>query len=78
MAKRINPRARYTMRDIVDEQMFWWATSYPSVRKRVERDLAGRNILKTVVVGEGRLKRYHFRGTNIKRFIKAFQEGKVN
>lgn len=59
----------YTLQDIVKQKMFSWATSFWSVRKLVEFDGKHKNILQAKVTGNGRGKKYHFKGENIIKFI---------
>lgn len=42
----------------------------PTVRKKILEDLADRNVLKTIVEGKGREKRYFVKGVNLICFIK--------
>lgn len=74
---KINPNDYYSMQDIVNARWFGWATTFWSVRKVVDGDLKNKNFLKAIITGEGRAKKYQFKGSNIIKFIKAVGEGKV-
>jgi len=74
---KINPQDYYTLQDIVREKMFPWATSFWSARKFVALDKEKSNILKANITGDGRAKKYHFKGENILKFIKEFESGKI-
>ena len=74
---KIEPNESYTMQDIVKNKMFIWATSFWSVRNFVALDKKNKNILKPLIVGKGRATKYHFKGENIIKFIKAVEAGEV-
>jgi len=67
----------YNMQEIVREKMFPWALSFWSVRRIVDQDRINSNILKANITGDGRAKKYHFKGENIIKFIKEFEAGKI-
>lgn len=74
----INGSEWYTLSDLVRLGVFpFCGTDIRSYRAAVKSDLAGRNILKTVVKGEGMGVRYSFKGSNIIRYKRAVEEGKV-
>lgn len=75
--KKIDPDAWYSLQDIVREKMFGWAKSFSTVRRVVELDMQGKNILKAMIQGEGRAKKYQFKGENIINFIKQAESGKI-
>lgn len=81
MAKKeknqIQDKTFYSLKDIVDEKMIPFYTSFNTLRNLIERDRKGRNILKVTVTGNGTNRRYHIRGENIKRFNDAVESGKV-
>jgi hypothetical protein len=74
---KIDPKGYYTLQDIVRGDFFPWARSFWSVRNAVALDSQGKNVLKALIQGEGRAKKYHFKGENIIRFVKAVEAGKV-
>jgi len=76
-ATTINPRKWYNMQSILRERMFPWVSALGAIRKTVAKDLAGKNLLKTTVIGTGRATKYHFKGTNIIKFVSAVEDGKV-
>lgn len=67
----------YSMQQIVSGKFFAWATSFWSVRKVVESDLKKKNVLKAIITGDGRAKKYQFKGSNIIKFITEVETGKV-
>ena len=76
-ATKIDPKGWYTLQDIVRERMFPWATSFWSVRNVVTLDKQKKNVLKATVTGTGRGTKYHFKGENIIKFLKAVDAGTV-
>ena len=73
----IKPDESYTLQDIVRNKMFPWASSFWSVRNFVALDGEKTNILKPLIVGKGRATKYHFKGSNIIKFIQAVEAGEV-
>lgn len=74
---KIESNEYYSMQDIVSAKWFGWATTFWSVRKTVDGDLKNKNILKAMITGTGRARKYQFKGSNIIKFIQAVGEGKV-
>ena len=64
------------MQDIVTGKWIGWAKTFWSLRKVVDRDLKGKNILRAIITGEGRAKKYRFKGSNIIKFIERVGDGK--
>lgn len=79
MAKtqKIKAEEWYSLQDMVRSNVFPWANSFSTVRRIVETDKANKNILKATISGEGRGKKYLFKGSNIINFINAVEAGKV-
>lgn len=73
----IQPNSWYSLQDIVREKMIPWASSFSTIRRIVETDGANKNILKATISGEGRGKKYLFKGSNIINFITAVEAGKA-
>lgn len=67
----------YSMQDILKGRLFPWCNSLWTIRNWVQSDIDGRNILKTMVTGEGRGTKYQVKGENIIKFIKAVETGTV-
>lgn len=67
----------YSLQNMVTAKVFPWANSFSTVRRIVEMDKANKNILKATIKGEGRGKKYLFKGSNIINFITAVEAGKV-
>lgn len=74
---KTKPEGWYTLQDIVREKMFPWAHSFWSVRNVVKLDKEKTNILKAAITGKGRATKYHFKGSNIIKFVNQVEAGKV-
>lgn len=74
---KIESQRWYTMQDIIRGVMFPWARSVWSVRKAVEADRENKNVLKAIITGEGRARKYLIKGENITKFVKLVESGKV-
>lgn len=74
---KIEPNQWYTLSDVVRHGFFPWASSFSSVRGIVKADLEMKNILKCTIQGEERGTKYHIKGSNLIKFIEAFNEGKA-
>lgn len=59
-------------------QRVWWIDSMPTLRKWVETDMQNKNHLSAIKVGTGRGTRYYFKKENVEKYIRAFEEGRVN
>lgn len=77
MGTEIKTKEWYSMQDLVTGKYFLGASTFWSVRKIVENDKKGKNMLKAVITGTGRGLKYQFKGENIINFIKAVEAGKV-
>jgi hypothetical protein len=76
-AVKVIPRNWYSLQDIVRDGLFPWVSSFGSVRDIVAKDIASRNLLKATIKGEGRGKKYLFKGVHIIKFVSAVEAGKV-
>lgn len=76
--KSVEPKAWYTLQDIVKHEMFPWAASFWSIRNIVAKDRKKDNLLKATITGKGRGTKYHFKGENIISFIRKFEAGKIS
>jgi len=74
---KIKNEGWYTLQDIVRAKMFPWAHSFWSVRNVVNLDKDKSNILKAAITGKGRGTKYHFKGSNIIKFVNQVEAGKV-
>lgn len=78
MSTKIDPEKYYTLSDLVSKNMFpWCGTDIRRYRRFVTADLENKNHLKPVIIGEGRMRRYQFKGNNIINFIKRVEEGAI-
>lgn len=76
--KKIDPERYYTLTDLLKEKLLpWLGADIRRYRRFVTLDLEGENILKGLVTGRGRARRYVFKGENIITLIDAVNEGKV-
>lgn len=75
--KKLVPSEWYSLQDIVRDKMIPWARSFPTIRRIIELDNKNKNILKPMIKGDGRAKKYQFKGENIINFVKAVEAGKV-
>lgn len=75
--KTLDPEAWYSLNDIVQLGLFPWVKEFRAVRNVVLKDRASRNLLKTVITGEGHGTKYRFKGKNIANFIHEFEAGKA-
>lgn len=76
--KKLDPHQWYTLTDLVNERVFpWIGKDIRSYRRFVANDRRNGNHLKPVIIGDGRLKRYSFKGQHIIRFIEKMETGSV-
>ena len=75
--KGIEPNEYYTLADIVSAKIFYY-TSFSKVRTIVQQDGKTNNVLKPIINGRGRGKKYLFKGENIIKFVKGIETGMVN
>jgi hypothetical protein len=68
--KKIENERNYSIRSIWEMQLFPDATSIPTIRNRVLRDMEGENILQTNIMYVGKNKLYMIKGINLKKYIK--------
>ncbi len=73
--KKIDPNKWYSLTEIVQLGIFPWVKTIKGARKWVNMDKAGRNKLKSTIVGDGNLKRYHMKGRNIIEFLACVEDG---
>lgn len=74
---KVQAETWYSMQDILKGKLFPWCNSLWTVRNWVQSDIERKNILKTMVTGEGRGTKYQIKGENIIKFIKAVETGTV-
>lgn len=68
-----------TMQELLKSGRIYWIKSPQTLKKWVERDMARRNILKTLVVeNNGRGKRYYFTSENVEKYLEAFHNGSLD
>jgi hypothetical protein len=72
LTKAIEPKRIYTASDLVTGAYLPWARNIRTVKKLVDNDMAGENILNATIDGEGRQRRYQIEGKNIIKYIKKY------
>lgn len=77
-AKKIEPEKWYSLTDLTNLNAFPFLPNYKRYRTLVARDKAGKNHLKGMTMGDGRTKRYSFKGANVIKFVELVNQGKVN
>lgn len=73
---KIDAKKIYSIKEIADDNLIPWRKSHPGVKVMVDADKQDKNILKTVIVGEGYNTRYYIRGENLINFIRLIEIGK--
>mgnify|MGYP001608873143 CR=1 FL=1 len=63
-----------SLHQIYKKGLIPWIQSLPTLKKWIERDIKGNNILKTVVVITKKSKRYYFLERNINLYVQKFYE----
>lgn len=75
---KIDPERWYTLSALVESKLFpWFGEDLRLYRNIVSRDMKGPNHLKTLTIGEGKRKRYRFKGEHIISFIEKVEKGSV-
>lgn len=74
MSKGINPKTEYDLSGILALEVLP-VKDIRTLRKLVQRDLWGENLLKAEIQGEGRGMRYRIRGANIIKFLDKYGPG---
>lgn len=64
-----------SLRQLKNSKRIWWIRSYPTLKRWIEKDISGSNILKTVKVGSGKSTRYFFLKENVEKYVRAFEQG---
>lgn len=68
----LNRTKEFGLRDLSRFKIFPWARNYRTIRRIVDTDLAGENILHARVEGEGQGRRYYIRGSEIIKYINKY------
>lgn len=71
----IQPDQWYNLQEVKELNLLPWCRSFWAVRNVINKDFHGPNILKANITGQGRATKYHIKGINIIRFIKAWESG---
>lgn len=74
----ILPNEWYSLTYLARQKVFpWLGADIRTYRSFVTKESKGKNLLKGVIIGDGRLKRYQFKGENIIKFKSLIEAGKV-
>ena len=65
---------KITLHKLHKNRRIWWIRSLPTFKKWIERDLKGKNLLKTIIINTEKTKRYYFKSSNIEKYIRAFEK----
>lgn len=66
----IDPHESYSLAQIADQKLIPGCRSFTAVKNVVMRDLAGPNVLKTLIHGKGNATRFYISGAAIIKFVK--------
>ena len=66
-----------TLNQLHKSGRIWWIRSLPTLKKWVTHDKDHNNLLKVVVVDDGKVPRYYFLPEHVESYVKAFTEGKI-
>lgn len=75
--KKINPEKWYSLTELADGLLPFLGTDIRRYRRFVKADRDGDNHLKAVITGDGKTKRYKFKGSNVIKTISAAVAGDV-
>ena len=64
-----------SLKQLLESGRIWWIDSSPTMKKWIQKDMAGNNLLKTVKVGTGKSTRYFFLKENVENYVRAFEQG---
>lgn len=73
--KKIDSKKDYNISHLVDDRLFPHIEDRRTIRKIIDRDIAGTNILKVEISGEGTSKEYKIKGKNIINFLNRYGAG---
>lgn len=76
--QKIDPDKWYSLTDLAEMKAFPFLPNYKRYRTLIARDKVGKNHLKAMTMGDGRTKRYSFKGSNVIRFVELVNAGKVS
>lgn len=65
----IDPKRKYSLVDIVTEGLMPWARNSRTVRKIIEQDRKGHNLLKTTIKGRSGQRRYEVLGDDLIAYL---------
>lgn len=78
MHKKIDPEKWYSLSDLVEQNLFPWCNGdIRRYRNVVQADKKSKDHLKTMIIGEGKGKRYQVKGKNIISFLTQVEDGSV-
>jgi hypothetical protein len=74
----LTPEKVESLHQIFKSGKIYWIKSWPTLRKWVENDMKGNNILDPIVIGEGKGRRYFVKKENIDKYVQAFENHQLN
>ena len=75
--KKIEPDKWYTLKEIVDQKLFYWCKSFVTYQKYIIEDKNANNFLKATITNKGRQTRYHIKGKNITKYLENVESGNI-
>ena len=77
--KNIRPENYLSMTDLLKSKRLHWIKSLPTLKKWVLRDMARRNVLRTIVIkNDGRGARYYFEPKYVEDYVNSFYRGELD
>ena len=71
-------RKKYlTLAQLNKSGRIWWIKSIPTLKRWIKIDQKNRNLLKAIIVDNGKTVRYYFLQQNVENYIREFEKGKV-
>ena len=71
-------RKKYlTLAQLKKSGRIWWIKSIPTLKRWIKIDQKNRNLLKAIIVDNGKTVRYYFLQQNVENYIREFEKGKV-
>ncbi len=76
--KKIDPKKWYSLSDLVEGNLFPWCNGdIRRYRHLVNADKRNKDHLKTMIIGDGKGKRYQMKGQNIINFLAKVENGTI-
>lgn len=76
--KKIRPEEWYSLTMLANNKLIpFLGSDIRRYRRFVDNDRKAKNLLKSVVIGEGRYRRYRISGTHLISLLKSTESGKI-